>query len=71
MKGKIKVLIDMAHVKQILLQEGFHDVYILQKWKEGQIFGFVKPIDGKLEIHVRGYDDSTLDAEIESYQESF
>jgi len=69
MKGKIRVFADMDHVKQILLQEGFHDVGILQKRKEGQIFGLAKPLDENLEIHVRGYDDNTLDAEIELSRE--
>jgi len=54
MKGKIRVLTDINRVKQVLLEEGFHDVGIFQKWKEGQLFGLVKPINEKLEVHVRG-----------------
>jgi len=47
MKGEIRVLTDINSVKQALLKEGFHDVGVFQKWKEGQIFGLAKPINEK------------------------
>ena len=59
----------MDYVKEILIQEGFTDPTPLQIWKEGQIFGLVKKIDEDLEMHVRGYDDFTLDSEIELSRE--
>jgi len=63
--GKIKVLSDINYVKQVLMNEGFYDPGILQVWKEGQVFGLAKRIGKVLETHIRGYADSTLDAEIE------
>lgn len=64
-RGKIKVLTDINYVKQVLIKEGFYDPGILQIWKEGQVFGLAKHLGKVLETHVRGYADSTLDAEIE------
>jgi len=68
-KGPIKVYRDMDYIKEILIQEGFTDPAPLQIWKERQIFGLVKKINDDLEMHVRGYDDSTLDSEIELSRE--
>ena len=63
--GNIRVLVSMGYVKQVLKQEDFYDPWFLQIWKEGQIFGLAKRVSREFEIHVRGYVDNTLDAEIE------
>jgi len=67
--GAIQVLnADIDTIKSIFQDEGFHEpgVFgILQKKKEGQKFGLIKPINEDLEIHVRGYEDLTIDSEIE------
>ena len=63
--GNIRVFVSMDYVKRALKQEGFYDPWFLQIWKEGQVFGLVKHVSKEFEIHVRGYVDSTLDAEIE------
>jgi len=55
-------------VKDVLVKEGFRDT-LLQVWKPGQVFGLVKPLDDTYEVHVRGYQDGTLDAEIEVSRE--
>jgi hypothetical protein len=55
-------------VKDVLVREGFRDT-LLQIWKPGQVFGLVKPLDEVYEVHVRGYQDGTLDAEIEVSRE--
>lgn len=68
-KGPVKVLVDMNEVKNILLKGGFHDPALLQVQKEGQIFGLVRKVNDLLEIHVRGYNDSTLESEIELSRE--
>jgi len=65
MSGAIKVFADLNDIKEILMREGFYDPGILQTWKEGQEFGFSKPLNELLEVHVRGYVDNTLDAEVE------
>jgi len=49
-------------------QRGFRDIP-LQVWKPGQVFGLVMPLDDVYEVHVRGYQDGTLDAEIEVSRE--
>jgi len=63
--GSIRVFVDLNYVKQVLMREGFYDPGFLQWKKEGQVFGLVKRISKEFEVHVRGYDDNTLDAEIE------
>jgi hypothetical protein len=55
-------------VKDVLVREGFRGTP-LQVWKPGQVFGLVKPLDDVYEVHVRGYQDGTLDAEIEVSRE--
>ena len=59
----------MDRMKEILLCEGFADPTPLQVQKEGQVFGLVKRISNELEMHVRGYDDFTLESEIELSRE--
>jgi hypothetical protein len=66
--GAIKVHRDLEVVRRILLSEGFHEP-LLQGWREGQVFGLVKPLNELVEVHVRGYKDSTLDAEVELSRE--
>jgi len=58
----------LDRVKEVLSEEGFRDTP-LQVWKPGQVFGLVKPLDDVYEVHVRGYQDGTLDAEIEVSRE--
>jgi len=55
----------MDYVKRVLISEGFADPSPLQVWKGGQVFGLVKAVGRGLEMHVRGYADSSLDSEIE------
>jgi len=66
--GNIRVS-DLEMVKDALLREGFVDAGLLQIQKPGQVFGFVKRIDGRYEVHVRGYIDNTLDDELEVSRE--
>jgi hypothetical protein len=66
--GAIKVHRDLEVVRRILLSEGFHEP-LLQGWKQGQVFGLVKPLNELVEVHVRGYEDGTLDAEVELSRE--
>jgi hypothetical protein len=66
--GVIKVYVDLRVVKQILLNEGFYEP-LLQGWRKGQVFGLVKPLNELVEVHVRGYEDGTLDAEVELSRE--
>jgi hypothetical protein len=58
----------LDRVKDVLVREGFRDA-LLQVWKPGQVFGLVKPLDDVNEVHVRDYQDGTLDAEIEVLRE--
>jgi len=67
--GAIKVFVDLNVIKKILLREGFYDPRILQTWKKGQVFGLVKRLNDLIEVHVRGYKDNTLDAEVELSRE--
>lgn len=65
-RGPVKVLVnEMEKIRNILLREGFSDPAPLQTWKDGQVFGLVKKVTHMLEMHVRGYDDFTLESEIE------
>jgi hypothetical protein len=58
----------LDRAKEALIKEGFSDT-LLQIWKPGQVFGLVKPLDDVNEVHVRGYQDGTLDSEIEVSRE--
>jgi len=65
MGGSIRVFTDIKLIEEVLInKEGFKKT-ILQFRKEGQVFGVVKAINNFLEIHIRGYRDNTLDAELE------
>jgi hypothetical protein len=66
--GAIKVHRDLEVVRRILLSEGFYEP-LLQGWRKGQVFGLVKPLNELVEVHVRGYEDGTLDAEVELSRE--
>jgi len=66
--GAIKVHRDLEVARRILLSEGFHEP-LLQGWRGGQVFGLVKPLNELVEVHVRGYEDGTLDAEVELSRE--
>ena len=59
----------MDDVKGALVSEGFTDPSPLQVWKPGQVFGLVRSVNDKLEMHVRGYDDGSLDSEVELSRE--
>lgn len=68
--GPIKVFLDkMEIVKEILIREGFIDPSPFQTWKKGQVFGLIKRLNNDLEMHVRGFDDFTLDSEVELSRE--
>jgi len=66
--GAIRVYVGLEVVKRILLSEGFYEP-LLQKRKRGQVFGLIKPLNELVEVHVRGYEDGTLDAEVELSRE--
>lgn len=68
MYGAIRVYVDLEVVKRILLNEGFYEP-LLQEWREGQVFGLVKPLNELIEVHVRGYKDGIIDAEVELSRE--
>ena len=60
----------LERVKGILVHEGFSDT-ILQTIKQGQVFGLVKKVDSIWEMHVRGFKDGRLEAEIEISRDYF
>ena len=54
----------LKNVQAVLFQEGF-SVTMLQKIKPGQVFGLIKKLDDVWEMHIRGFDNGNLEAEIE------
>ncbi len=61
----------LQNVKAVLLQEGFSGT-MLQTVKPGQVFGLVRKDDNNVwQIHVRGFDDGSLEAEIEISNDYF
>lgn len=54
----------LEKVRKALLEEGF-EFTAFQDIKEGQSFGVVKDIDDSKQMHVRGFEDGHLEAEIE------
>lgn len=60
----------LERAKGVLVQEGFSDT-ILQTVKQGQVFGLVKKVDSIWEMHVRGFNDERLEAEIEISRDYF
>lgn len=65
-KGPITIYgSDFASIRSIFLQEGFSDPSPLQTVKPGQVFGLIKKYGQVHELHVRMYDDGSLDSEVE------
>jgi len=60
----------LQKVKGVLVQEGFNDT-VLQTIKPGQVFGLVRKLDNVWEMHVRGFNDGRLEAEIEVSRDYF
>jgi len=60
----------LQRIKGALVQEGFSDT-ILQTVKPGQVFGLIKKLDNIWEMHVRGFNDGRLEAEIEVSRDYF
>ena len=60
----------LQRVKGALIQEGFTDTP-LQIVKPGQAFGLIKKLDNVWEMHIRGYNDGRLEAEIEVSRDYF
>jgi len=68
--GPVKILVDDVRIiREILLRGGFTDPSPFQILKEGQVFGLIKKIDIDLEMHVRFYEDFTIDSEMEFSKE--
>jgi len=63
---KISPLI-LDDLKHFLLREGFHHTF-WQKWKKGQVFGLVKRLSFKKQLHIRAFIDGTLKAEEEIWR---
>ncbi len=51
--------------RQTLLAEGFSNAGLLQIWKRGQVFGYVRRLREDLEWHVRAFADGRLESELE------
>lgn len=66
--GPVRVFTDMRKLKEILEGEGFQEAP-LQIWKDGQAFGLVKKLNGDFELHVRGFEDFTIESEVEVSRE--
>lgn len=60
----------LQNVKEVLMQEGFSGT-ILQVIEPGQVFGLVRKQDEIWEMHVRGFADGRLEAEIEISRDYF
>ena len=54
----------LESVKRALMEEGFAHTEF-QHIKPGQYFGLIKDLPGGLQMHVRGFSDGRLEAEIE------
>lgn len=68
--GRVKVFVnDVRIIREILVREGFVDPSPFQTWREGQVFGLTKKVGKDLEMHVRGYEDFTVDSEVELSRE--
>jgi len=57
----------LGDVKIFLLIEGFHYTR-WQKWEQGQVFGLVKRLSFKKQLHIRAFLDGTLKAEEEIWR---
>ena len=60
----------LQRVQETLIQEGFSGT-TLQTIKSGQVFGLIKKLDNVWEMHVRGFNDGRLEAEIEISRDYF
>jgi len=54
-------------LKVLLLSEGFHNTR-WQRWEHGQVFGLVKRLSFKKQLHIRAFMDGTLKAEEEIWR---
>ncbi|MFW9831865.1 MAG: hypothetical protein ACFFD8_08820 [Candidatus Thorarchaeota archaeon] len=61
----------LPYLEQVLKQRGFYNPGALQLYKRNQVFGLIKQLDKPLEMHIRGFKDGTLEAEIEISREYF
>lgn len=61
----------LPSLKQALKQRGFYDPGVLQLYKRGQSFGLVGRLDKILEMHIRGFKDGLVEAEIEISRDYF
>jgi hypothetical protein len=52
-------------LRRTLLAEGFRSAGLLQIWKKGQVFGYVRRIQESLEWHIRAFEDGRLESELE------
>jgi hypothetical protein len=57
----------LLDLKNFLLLEGFHHTR-WQHWKQGQVFGLVKRLNYKKQLHIRAFIDGTLKAEEEIWR---
>jgi len=51
--------------RQTLLADGFTSAGILQIWKRGKVFGYIRHLRYDLEWHVKAYADGSLESEPE------
>lgn len=52
-------------LRRALLAEGFRSAGLLQIWKKGQVFGYIRRLGDNLEWHVRAFVDGGLESELE------
>ncbi|MGQ9551099.1 MAG: hypothetical protein ACUVUE_01605, partial [Candidatus Bathycorpusculaceae bacterium] len=57
----------LGYVEALLLSEGFRHTR-WQKWERGQVFGLVKRLSFKKQLHIRAFTDGTLKAEEEIWR---
>ncbi|MFX1404615.1 MAG: hypothetical protein ACFE9D_09125 [Promethearchaeota archaeon] len=61
----------VPRLKGALKRRGFYDPGVLQLYKRGQAFGLVRRVDKILEMHIRGFKDGLIEAEIEISRDYF
>ena len=61
----------LPSLQNALKQRGFYDPGVLQLYKRGQAFGLVRRLDKILEMHIRGFKDGLIEAEIEISRDYF
>jgi len=57
----------LREIKTIFLEEGFRHTRF-QFWEKGQIFGLVKRLSFKKQLHIRAFIDGTIKAEEEIWR---